>query len=99
MRAVLDPNVLISAVISPAGAPREILTAWTLGRFDLVVSPTLLGELRDVLARPRFRRWLSAATATDYVDGLNDAALIIEPQADIGSCRVGERRAGWSRAW
>ena len=85
MRAVLDPNVLISAVISPAGAPREILTAWTLGRFDLVVSPTLLGELRDVLARPRFRRWLSAATATDYVDGLNDAALIIDdPPAQPG---------------
>lgn len=53
MRAVLDPNVLISAAISAAGAPREILLAWTRGSFELVVSPLLLDELRDVLARPR----------------------------------------------
>ena len=78
MRAVLDPNVLISAVISPAGAPREIVTAWTQGSFDLVVSPLLLDELRDVLARPRFRRWVSAATVAEYIQGLTDAATIIE---------------------
>jgi predicted nucleic acid-binding protein len=62
VRAVLDPNVLISALISPAGAPREIVTAWTHGSFDLIASPLLLDELHDVLARPRFRRWVSTAT-------------------------------------
>ena len=85
MRAVLDANVLISAVISPAGAPREILTAWTQGRFDLIVSPELLGELRDVLARPRLRRWVSEAVAAEYVDGLTDGALLIDdPLAQPG---------------
>lgn len=78
MRAVLDPNVLISAMISPAGAPREIITAWTQGHFDLVASPLLLDELRDVLARPRFRRWVSAGTVAEYVKGLTDAATIID---------------------
>jgi len=52
VRAVLDPNVLVSALISPAGPPREIVGAWMQGRFDLVASPALLGELRDVLERP-----------------------------------------------
>jgi uncharacterized protein len=78
VRAVLDPNVLVSAVISPAGAPREILTAWTQGCFDLIVSPQLIGELRDVLARPKFRRWVSTETAVDYLDGLTDAATVID---------------------
>jgi uncharacterized protein len=78
VRAVLDPNVLISALISPVGAPREIVTAWTQGSFDLVASPLLLDELRDVLARPRFRRWVSTATVADYVQGLTDAATIID---------------------
>lgn len=78
MRAVLDPNVLISALISPTGAPREIVTAWTQGSFDLVASPLLLDELRNVLARPRFRRWVSAATVAEYVWGLTDAATIID---------------------
>jgi putative PIN family toxin of toxin-antitoxin system len=85
VRAVLDPNVLISAVISPAGAPREILTSWTQERFDLIVSPELLGELRDVLARPRLRRWVSDSAAAEYVTGLTDAALLIDdPSAQPG---------------
>jgi uncharacterized protein len=78
VRAVLDPNVLISAVISGVGAPREIVTAWTQGSFELVVSPLLLDELRDVLARPRFRRWVSATTVAEYVQGITDAATIID---------------------
>ena len=81
MRVVLDPNVLVSALISPAGPPREILTAWTQGRFELVASPALLGELRDVLARAKFRRWVSVATAAEYVDGLAEDAVVIDDSA------------------
>ncbi|HEY5141951.1 MAG TPA: putative toxin-antitoxin system toxin component, PIN family [Solirubrobacteraceae bacterium] len=78
MRVVLDPNVLVSAVISTAGPPREIVMAWVEGHFDLVASPALIGELRDVLARPRLRRWVSEATATEFIDGLAQDALMID---------------------
>lgn len=78
MRVVLDPNVLVSAVISTAGPPREIITAWIDGHFDLVASPALIDELRGVLARPRFRRWVSEATATEFIDGLAQDALMID---------------------
>lgn len=78
MRAVLDPNVLVSAAISTAGPPRQIVGAWVDGRFELIASPALLGELRDVLARPKFRRWLSTATAADFIGGLADDALVVE---------------------
>ncbi len=63
MLAVVDPNVLVSALISTGGPPRQIVSAWVEGRFDLLVSPELLTELGDVLARPKFRRWVSAAAA------------------------------------
>lgn len=81
MRVVLDPNVLVSALISPAGPPREILTAWIQGRFELVASPALLTELADVLARARFRRWVSAPTAAEFVEGLAEDAIVIEDPA------------------
>jgi putative PIN family toxin of toxin-antitoxin system len=85
VRVVLDANVLVSAVISTAGPPREIVGAWVDGRFELVASPALLDELRDVLARPRFRRWVSTATAAEFVDGLAQDALILDdPPAQPG---------------
>jgi uncharacterized protein len=85
VRVVLDANVFVSALISQAGPSREIVNAWVDGRFELIASPTLLDELRDVLHRPRFRRWVSTATATDFVDGLaQDANVIDDPPATPG---------------
>lgn len=81
MRVVLDPNVLVSALISSAGPPREILTAWNEGRFELVASPGLLTELGSVLARARFRRWVSAPTVAEYVEGLAEDAIVIDDPA------------------
>jgi putative PIN family toxin of toxin-antitoxin system len=85
VRVVVDANVLVSAVISPAGPPREIVTAWIDRRFELVASPALLAELRDVLNRDRFRRWVSTPAATEFVDGLAEDAVIVEdPPAQPG---------------
>jgi predicted nucleic acid-binding protein len=47
VRAVLDPNVLISAPITPAGPPAALVAGWLSGRFELVVSEAVLGELPD----------------------------------------------------
>lgn len=80
MRAVLDPNVLVSAAISPAGPPRQILTAWTNERFELIISPTVLDELADVLARPKFQRFITTAIAVAFIDGLaTDATTVSDP--------------------
>lgn len=85
MRVVLDANVLVSAVIATSGPPREIVNAWVDGRFELIASPQLLGEVRDVLDRPRFRRWVSVATATEFIDGLTeDAEVVDDPPVQPG---------------
>lgn len=85
MRVVFDPNVLISALISSEGPPREIINLWVQGRFDLVMSPKLLGEMRDVLNRPKFRRWVDIDVVADYLQGLSEAAILVEdPPTDPG---------------
>lgn len=66
MRAVLDPNVLISAILSRAGAPAELLSAWIAGRFDLVVSAKLLDELGRALSYPKIAKRVARADATAY---------------------------------
>ena len=85
MRVVLDVNVLVSAVISNAGPSRDILNAWVDERFELIASPALLDELTDVLARPRFRRWVSTETAAQFINGIAaDALLLDDPPAQSG---------------
>jgi len=46
-----------------------------------VASPALLTELGGVLARARFRRWVSALTAAEYVEGLAEDAIVIDDPA------------------
>jgi putative PIN family toxin of toxin-antitoxin system len=58
-RAVLDPGVVVSALITPKGVPAKLLVAARAGSFELVVSPRLLGELETVLRREKFRRYLA----------------------------------------
>lgn len=88
MRVVIDPNVLVSAAISSAGPPRAIVDAWTDERFELIASPAVIEELRDVLHRPKLRRWISLDLADAFVDGLaQDAMLTADPSALPGLSR------------
>lgn len=80
MRVVVDPNVFVSALISPAGPPAQVVRAWSEERYELIVSPALLAELEDVLLRPRFRRWFSEADAEVFAAGLAaDATVVDDP--------------------
>ena len=78
MRAVLDPNVVISGLISKQGAPAQLLSAWRAGRFEVVVSPLLLEELERALGYQKLRRRLSAEDADAAVRWLADAAIHVE---------------------
>lgn len=81
-RAVLDPNVLVSAFISQGGgSPDLIVRAWRGGAFELVVSPRLIAELTDVLFRPKFALQAADGRAEAYVAALaGDAIQIEDPQ-------------------
>lgn len=48
IRAVVDTNVLISAVIG-TGAPCDVVTAGRCGRFRIVTSPYIVEEFRRVM--------------------------------------------------
>lgn len=76
LRAVVDPNVLVSALISPNGVPARILTASEEGRFRLVVSERLVAELQDVLVRPKFRRYATVEEVQAHVRRVRKLGLI-----------------------
>jgi putative PIN family toxin of toxin-antitoxin system len=81
-RIVLDPGVLIAALISAKGAPRALVRAWIEGAFELLVSPKLLAELARVLGRPKFRRYATEREARAFVAFLQRFATLC---ADVES--------------
>ena len=66
-RAVLDPNVLISAFITPHGASARILRELREGAFELITSPMLLRELRTVRLREKFRPYVSVDEVDAFI--------------------------------
>lgn len=76
MRAVLDPNVLISSLLAPTGAPAHFVAAWLDGRFELVVSESLLAGLERAMAYPRLRERIAAADADSFVGLLRRAGIL-----------------------
>jgi len=68
-RAVVDTSVLVSALIGdPDAGSGRLVDAWREQRFVLVVSPKLLAELREVLARPKLERWAGDGRGQAYVE-------------------------------
>lgn len=55
MRAVVDTNILVRALIMPHGSVGPVLLQLRRGRYTLLYSQSLLVELVDVLNRPRIR--------------------------------------------
>lgn len=78
IRAVLDANVLVSAVITTTGSAARILDAWRAGQIDLVLSPSILDELGRVLQYPRIakRHHLSGEGIREFVENLAHLALL-----------------------
>lgn len=82
MRAVLDPNVIISALLSPGGAPAQLLRAWRQGAFELIVSGALLAELENALAYPKLRKRITAEESRRVLLWLAGSARIADDPED-----------------
>ena len=76
MRAVLDPNVIISGLLTPTGNATRLLKAWESGEFELIASPALLEELKRALGYPKLRRYISEGEADRVVAWLSGSATV-----------------------
>jgi putative PIN family toxin of toxin-antitoxin system len=87
VRAVLDPNVVISAVLAPSGSPARVLRSWLDGAYELVASELLLAELERALAYPKLRKRIDSAEATELVLLLRRQAELLEDPTDPPAVR------------
>ncbi len=55
---ILDTNVIVSAGIKPNSAPATLVMDWVLeGQLQVVTSPRIVAEYREVVRRSKFRRY------------------------------------------
>ncbi|HEV2238317.1 MAG TPA: putative toxin-antitoxin system toxin component, PIN family [Ktedonobacterales bacterium] len=73
---VCDTNIVISAALFPSSVPGQAFQhARKTAR--LLISPILATELHDVLARPKFARYLSAELRDEFLAAyLNEAEFV-----------------------
>lgn len=53
IRAVVDVNVIVSALLSSRGAPWQVLEAWRDGAFSVVIAEGIIAEVVEKLRSPR----------------------------------------------
>jgi putative PIN family toxin of toxin-antitoxin system len=89
MRAVVDTNILIRAVIKPSGTVGPILRRLARAEFELIYSRALLEELLEKLALPRLRDKYSLTddAIADLVALLALRAELVAPDFAVTVCR------------
>ena len=77
---VLDTNVIVSAGIKPGSAPATLLMDWVLdGQIQVVTSPWIVEEYREVARRAKFRRY---GFPPHWLEFLIDESLRLPDPAD-----------------
>lgn len=65
MKAVVDTNVFVSAALSPSGLPAQILQLVLSRKIVILISPPIMKEYAEVLARKEFS--FSPNTIREYL--------------------------------
>jgi putative PIN family toxin of toxin-antitoxin system len=78
LRAVLDPNVIISATLSPGGSPARVFRLWLEGGFELVCSPLLLDELARAFTYPKLRKHIRSNEGDELLQLLGRGASMVD---------------------
>ena len=85
MRAVLDANIFVSAIINPHGMPARILNVWRMQEFYIVMSQATLAEIGKVLRYPKiakYHRW-SEERLQLFLDDLEYVAVMVPGELSL----------------
>lgn len=85
-RFVLDSNILVSAAILQKSLANKVyVKAWTSG--VLLASTALVEELKDVLSRKKFDRYVSQAIRLEFLESFTKEAEFVAISEHITASR------------
>lgn len=85
-RWVLDTHVLISRLLMPAGT---VGAAFDIAarRGSFLMSPATLGEISEVIMRPKFDRFIAKPVRREFLGRLAALVEIVHPSRAVRACR------------
>ncbi|MGB6686725.1 MAG: putative toxin-antitoxin system toxin component, PIN family [Terracidiphilus sp.] len=83
MLVVLDSNVFLSAILSPAGIPAKLHEAWRQKRFELATCTEQIDEIRRASRYPRFRAALQPYRFGILINNLSRARVWSQPLPNL----------------
>jgi putative PIN family toxin of toxin-antitoxin system len=86
MRCVVDTNVIVSASVFALSAPRQAMEKVLRNRI-LLFSEGTMDELKDVLFRSKFDRYVSREERALFLAQLSAAAEFVEIIQLVAECR------------
>ena len=87
-RATFDTNIFVRTVIRKDNLPNHLLSLWREGRFALVLSQSIIDEVKSVLSRRslRLKYRYTLTEVTDLINLLHQAS-IVEVNTSFELCR------------
>lgn len=89
-RIVIDTNILVSAILTPEGNPAKILKLVLEGKLNLIISPAILEETRQVFNYPKLAKLMEKNNITrqevyGFLDKMSRVALITPGKLEINA--------------
>lgn len=86
-RFVLDTNIIISAVLRPGNKP-DLALKKAQEDGNILMSPSTWLELENVLARPKFERYITLDERQEFLGNFSETVeLIVDVTEVIEECR------------
>jgi hypothetical protein len=87
VRAVIDTNLIVSYLLAQGETISDLIDHWEQGPFTYLISPAMLGELREIVYRLRLRQHMAVdpAVLLDLIEA--DAEIVPGELVLSGVCR------------
>jgi len=86
VRCVFDTNTVVSALLFAHSRPGQALRH-ALARGCVLLSPSTLEELAEVLQRTKFERYVTASEREEFLAAFVERALFVEPAENVRAGR------------
>jgi putative PIN family toxin of toxin-antitoxin system len=83
VRLVIDPNILVSALLAATSLLAQLLVLWRTGRFDLLTTTEQLDELMRATRYPKIRERLAPAVAGRLINDLRAFAVTLDKLSEV----------------